>query len=351
MIKLHTPTSDLPQCTKTKQTMKFAVQLFVCLAVVNLAAGLAHVLTGHYLHRRQLLPTDMNGGVRCFTESVAAQCQSGIQQEEINILQQCGLTNLSELSAGECSRNEVRQYCTPAVYELIEAGIFGYYDQFCDDAIASGQCSSACSTILQDISAYGCCLNTAFNNSFSLDDLLSYQLWTLCNVGTLDFCSSDNGQIIPPAGSGCTNDELTQQLLELLCCSGGPVVEHLLKQDCPDLAQLIINQCGRRNGKFCLEDSEIILQASSVPSSCSSTTSTCQSTCATALRSYRDTAGCCLNNLLNNTFQPNPITDFELWDRCNVDAPDFCPSTLGATTVHERVLMLTLAFALLSSVF
>lgn len=364
--------------------MKCIALLVVYLAVVFSATSAAAQLgainsllqmaaeapdTGHSRHSRQsisIVSSDRPGSTRCINATIAAQCTSGFSQGAIDLFQGCGRPDLSSSVVAECSRNEFGDYCTLALQDFNK--IATLYSQFCADTIANGQCSSMCSEQLRALrDTHGCCLNTLYNDSSSFlnvfGDLFSNELWSLCNIEPVDFCGSNTGLTVGPVGQICSNTVILQLVLDHVCNfeTYGPVVEQLFEEDCADVAQQAIDICGTRSGQLCILNAEVSLRAATVNSVCSSIV--CRTACSTALRAYRNAAGCCLNSVLNNTLSPDPSTSFELWDRCNVDTPAFCPSVLGvettvgtteitpttsgATTTHEGVFKLTLAFAAL----
>ena len=71
----------------------------------------------------------------------------------------------------------------------------------------------------------------------------------------------------------------------------------------------------------------------------------CAPECATLLGTIRDDYGCCINNVINNTYARladslNPrsqnitsLVNYELWSRCNVITPRFCHPESGATVL------------------
>ena len=76
----------------------------------------------------------------------------------------------------------------------------------------------------------------------------------------------------------------------------------------------------------------------------------CAPECATLLGTIRDDYGCCINNVINNTYARladslNPrsqnitsLVNYELWSRCNVITPRFCHPESGATVLLNNIL-------------
>ena len=66
---------------------------------------------------------------------------------------------------------------------------------------------------------------------------------------------------------------------------------------------------------------------------------TCASECATLLETLRNDHGCCLNNILNNSYiilvdsRTADLVNYNLWSRCNVNSPGFCPTESDAAAL------------------
>ena len=86
----------------------------------------------------------------------------------------------------------------------------------------------------------------------------------------------------------------------------------------------------------------------------------CAPECASLLGTIRDDYGCCINNVLNNTYfrladSLNPrsqnitsLINYELWSRCNVITPQFCHTESGATVLlNNNILYAVLISAVL----
>ena len=62
---------------------------------------------------------------------------------------------------------------------------------------------------------------------------------------------------------------------------------------------------------------------------------TCASECATLLETLRDDHGCCLNNsyitLVDS--RTTDLVNYNLWSRCNVNSPGFCPTESDAAAL------------------
>jgi len=61
------------------------------------------------------------------------------------------------------------------------------------------ECAPECNTLLETLRVdYGCCVNNAFNNTYiqipniNIVGVVSYELWSRCNVPTLEFCPIDS---------------------------------------------------------------------------------------------------------------------------------------------------------------
>ena len=66
---------------------------------------------------------------------------------------------------------------------------------------------------------------------------------------------------------------------------------------------------------------------------------TCASECVTLLETLRNDHGCCLNNILNNSYitlvdrRTADLVNYNLWSRCNVNSPGFCPTESDAAAL------------------
>ena len=140
-----------------------------------------------------------------------------------------------------------------------------------------------------------------------------------------------------------TNIFLTQ-LYDLLCEPCGRLYIEFIRMNCDvDLAGFYELHCARNASNVRCEVVEyeifspnrpngLILDefiARCNPSSVNPTT--CASECGTLLETLRDDHGCCLNNILNNTYitlvdsRYTDLVNYTLWSRCNVNPPGFCP--------------------------
>ena len=109
-----------------------------------------------------------------------------------------------------------------------------------------------------------------------------------------------------------------------------------------DLATFYALHCGRNASKVRCDvvEKEAMSTTSNSPViaalvACNASlnpTVACTPECASLLENIRHDYGCCINNLLNNTYfrhrLPNSIrlVSYDLWSRCNVVTPEFCPT-------------------------
>ena len=115
-----------------------------------------------------------------------------------------------------------------------------------------------------------------------------------------------------------------------------PVLNVMRNCGLEESAQGIINRCGvNRYGRFCFEtERNVSFVLRQIQTSCFSNAETCPIFCRATLELFRTRAGCCLNNLYNNT---SPVlvrisdyltTNHILWSSCGVESPGFCRNTI-----------------------
>ena len=260
----------------------------------------------------------------------------------------------------------------------------------CSGATTSA-CSPDCKSSLQQISATaGCCLNNIYNNSelglgFEYETLISYELWKECGVETPGFCLYEDGpdDYEYDYFGACTESEFNETLAELnsqVDFQGYCLSETICQDECLDiLFQLTVlcdadeiaktyrAYCGRYDGKSCLElfttsEDEFSTSFESATTSCSgTTTTTCLLDCKLSLQQLSATAGCCLNNIYNNSELElgldneedtpyNTLFNYELWKVCGVETPGLClyGTGVGAVMKGTHVLVMAVALAVLS---
>ena len=137
---------------------------------------------------------------------------------------------------------------------------------------------------------------------------------------------------------------------------GQPAVDFYISCDTPTfdfVARTVVQLCGTNAmGRRCLDNSvqtALTTASSEIATACSSTISgsACTVNCRNTLNNARQSPGCCLN-VLNTTGITNvvPALDRQLWEqRCNVDLPSPCPSSLSgsaALTISKTILAFTL---------
>ena len=135
-----------------------------------------------------------------------------------------------------------------------------------------------------------------------------------------------------------------------ISCGGGYV----------DLAEFYELHCGRNASNVRCDVVEIealsttsnspVLAARVACNASLNPTVACAPECATLLGTIRDDYGCCINNILNNTYfrlvdsldprlqNITGLVNYELWSRCNVITPQFCSTESGATVLNNSII-------------
>ena len=170
-----------------------------------------------------------------------------------------------------------------------------------------------------------------------------------------------------------TRTNTVTQFYDLICDPCGMLYTEFLRTSCgggfADVAEFYELHCGRnasdvRCDVVAIEalsttsNSPVLAARVACNVSLMNPTIACASECATLLGTIRDDYGCCINNILNNTYARlvdslNPrsqnltdLVNYELWSHCNVITPQFCSTESGSTVLlNNNILYLVLISA------
>ena len=346
------------------------------LAIVCVAAGMDPVsvvnavqssvwkvprLVHRHVEKRQTLSNLTNEEfTRCESVAVDSQCSSGYAQAIINVELRCGNMASARDTSLSCARNEGGQACGAAVLDLSVNDNQTQNAATCSGAVTQGSCPSTCRSFLQFArSMLGCCVNTYVNTTdssvyFQYREYVDYRLWNLCNV---DLPPADCGNALPvnpPSNvQTCTGTEYIRRITNHVCMPsvGQPLINALLRTSrCYPLARLFVDVCATNaNGDFCLVLNQDVLSNGSTNlftalDSCGVSTSTCTSSCRNTVSDARNTLGCCVNTLYNNSQGIQlPALSNSYWNLCGVETPGFCTSTLNSATTMKGIAWLIVA--------
>ena len=315
--------------------------------------------------------------LQCNLPAVRLQCTTGLQQQMVNAAVNCGENVQARLFAGACATNANGEYCSVAV--LNNALQLDRVLLDCISAIRGGSCSSDCRNSLMTFrNSWGCCINTLYNftghplmdpgnpNLQIVSSIFSNSFWSSCGVETVSSCQNSIPFSTVHNSPICTNLTFHQRIAALQCGEnfGQQIVDAIIRQDgCYEVAKAHADACGiNPQGQHCAgvigADLDAVVNSgvtslTSVRSRCSRMNETCTSSCRSAIQVFRNTLGCCVNNLYNtsivNSLQlggQHFATSYGLWSSCNVDTPSVCPTMLSgcaATKGFFGVILLMIA--------
>lgn len=353
------------RCKELKNMNTFATSILLCCCFVGMPLSTSVTLNlqglselSSFIHtlkeasnefatrsKRQVDPVTI---LQCNSAVLVTECDSGLSQGIANIYAQCGRNELAAVVANGCAKSDSGQPCTQGIIDTILS--FRNILLYCiDNLLPNVSCSSQCRTALETIqSELGCCINAFYNDTRISSTFIPYftDLWWKCGLEDVGTCSNIPsfvpGTRFPPCSDSsafqsalsykCTQTRL-QQVLNALAEAG---------DKCQYLVESNVNACAQRcNGNFCgvntLVNSTAIIDLRYAISICTDSLF-CSSNCKSALNSVRTSSGCCLNNLYNSS-SPLQVTSYELWNRCGVVSPGFCPNmaTAGASTYESSV--------------
>ena len=257
-------------------------------------------------------------------------CLQDVHQVYVEYFDICGFEGPLESETGHCGIHESGLLCsrfsstTPRNIQQ-ECFANGGYNR------NLGTCTNACQVKILDFRhALGCCGNSLYNYTDSeYVSETSYDLWSTCNVTTVDFCDINVTFTAP-------SEPPTECEYFAITCS--EEFRHLFFDPGEDCTESVssLEFCGiDENGEFCqfrsLFGSDDML-AEAVDGNCTTYGQICPIECRRALNEFRDGLGCCLNNFFFFDDEYNHTVRPELWSWCGVDLPDFCNTTFTINT-------------------
>ena len=279
---------------------------------------------------------------KCANLTAATECSVGSARDVANVYYEC-----NERITGEqvyryyCSQNEQNLYCGTAYYYLNEAR-----NTAAACATSATNCTDDCRSRLMYLrNQLGCCLNLFFNNSLGLANFgqtFSYSLWRGCDIEPrlVDQMCSAQPEVIPPGrDETCTNPEA--RLPPIICTRA--YIDALngalsRESDCEGFEQVHLEQCGiNANGDTCLDNPSLYAFGSRSLNTCTDS-SVCDPDCLQNLQRLNDSAGCCINNFINTTFNRYigltfNYLSYDFWDMCNLTTPGVCQPSLTDSSI------------------
>jgi len=226
-------------------------------------------------------------------------------------------------------------------------------------------CSDACRNKLEVLREdIGCCINEVLNNTrrtWLYPSLFNYTLWESCNLTTPSpsCLPSPLSRSMTTEKSKCSRDEIFEKSRLVLCNRTmlQPLLEMYDSHGCSAVGEDQMNICGLdENGKWCTKRfvSNIRTLSTLMVSAITHCPNKdqCSSNCKRSLLALNEVMGCCLTNLLNNTFVElvfadtheyfRNYTSTELWKKCGIQHPRHCEvalsSAVGITEPRNRLL-------------
>ena len=290
------------------------------------------------------------GDPRCSKVALHAWCSANTTHGLVHALSSCNYDHVAPMIERRCRLNEKGDYC-------------GSFADYIPDIQAArreclaqeepGECSESCSSKLELLrEELGCCINemansTGFRTGFLYAPVFDHALWEYCNVTTAaPSCRpSPLTRALTTEKENCTLDELYDRANQASCKRNllQPLLEWYESHGCGRIGEDQINTCGiDEHGQWCIErinNNRLTFAkiAQSAITHCPRTDE-CSRDCRTSLQALREVMGCCLNNILNNTFAElvyaetyeyyKNYTSYALWKSCGVPHPGYCNVTL-----------------------
>ena len=320
--------------------------------VTVLAVTAAMVCIGHgskatQLKKRQVpLPPEQNqevcDGAEFQRRSDVLHCSNAsIGQQRLNVYAECGDNGQALRIEQECGRNETGGFCFELRNNSTLTSLASRIPSNCFRSIFSRtSCSSSCSSSLRQLrDGAGCCANYLITDAYVLRrQQAPPDLWSNCSLERPDVCPSALRFQQTQNERVCSQAEVTFRISRLSCNPDyiTPVLNVMRNCGLEESAQGAINRCGvNEYGRLCFEtERNVSFVLPQIQTSCLSNQDTCPILCRATLELFRTRAGCCLNNLYNNT-SPALVrtsdylaTNHILWSTCGVESPGFCRNTI-----------------------
>ena len=172
----------------------------------------------------------------------------------------------------------------------------------------------------------------------------NYHRQTNCDVSSLQNYPSDCLQALRAFDPSSQNIEIPALVCEPRC--GQPVINFYLKCGLDFVVPTFVELCGTNAmGQRCgtdMVEMTVNHTAIDISSSCAATIvfgNNCTTECRNILTNATRSPGCCIQLLNTTAITPNftnPAIDPQLWEqRCGVDLPTACPSSLSPTSTDD----------------
>ena len=139
----------------------------------------------------------LNLNPTALTEAYRIICQPRCGNPIVTFYSQCGLSQLTGILRGFCSRNADGTFCYEDFVRVLPDA--SQVASSCN-LFSSTTCSTACQNALNTyVTNSGCCINVLNNTVFSASgttlNTLSNNLWSRCGVNTPGFCNAETSSL------------------------------------------------------------------------------------------------------------------------------------------------------------
>jgi hypothetical protein len=287
------------------------------------------------------------------------QCNNGLVQQTVDLLEQCNMEPLAQLIADRCRRNLNGDYCNVASTHIVNVNSAATVCALSP----RNNCTSECRELLMLLrDELGCCVNLEFNSTLSpvySPSVFTPELWSSCDIELVtEECTPSTVQLRGTAGERtCTASELIEGAGMITCTQNlvQPIIDSLLDTSgCEPYGQATSEQCGidEFNQPCYLRSQELTSSFGPVTSNCqSSNQSSCDPQCTNSLQNFARVHGCCINNFFNGSLAGLTNTRYgwlsdQYWSACGITSPGFCETRLnsdspGGTPTHSTTTLIT----------
>ena len=120
-------------------------------------------------------------------------CSPAYLEPRLDLAIDCGFPS-NEEPALACEEDDDGVICFAYTVNSSVLAILAQVDLNCIEG--ADTCTEACRTAVVSLREnVGCCVNNLFNTSLYQIYVASYELWSLCEVETIEFCGSNSGQV------------------------------------------------------------------------------------------------------------------------------------------------------------
>ena len=326
--------------------MKYFVVTVLVMFAAMLCIGHADGSKAMQVKKRQVpLPPEQSqevcDGAEFQRRSDVLHCSNAsVGQQRLNVHAECGDNGQALMIEQECGHNETGGFCFELRNNSTLNSLARLIPSICRSIFSRTSCSSFCNSTLRQLrEGAGCCANYLITNAYvQRRQQAPPDLWSNCSLERPDVCPSALRFQQTQNERVCSQAEVTFRINRLSCNPDyiTPVLNVMRNCGLEESAQGIINRCGvNRYGRFCFEtERNVTFVLRQIQTSCFSDAETCPIFCRATLELFRTRAGCCLNNLYNNT-SPALVrvsdylaTNHILWSSCGVESPGFCRNTI-----------------------